>query len=181
MKARDRTLGCQRVARPAAGSVMGVTDGHFGIRTVGVLRTPFARKQDAPIQGAFAPHAQGVLEVFEEYVDGLHDIDGFSHLILIYVLDRTQDVELRPVPFLDDRAHGVFATRNPRRPNRLGLTVVGLDRRDGRRLHVRGVDALDGTPVIDIKPYVPRFDSVPHATEGWFTGRGDRPKPAGRE
>jgi len=148
---------------------------------IGVLRTSFRSKDEAPIQGAFAPDALGVVEVYEEFAAGLDDIEGFSHLILLYVFDRGGAVDLRPVPFLDDRPHGIFATRNPRRPNRLGMTVVALDRREGARLHVRHVDALDGTPVVDIKPYVHRFDSVPHASEGWFAGREDRPKPPDRE
>ncbi len=147
----------------------------------GCCALPFTRKEEAPIQGAFVPDAEGVLEVHEEYAEGLDDIEGFSHLILIYVFDRGDEVDLRPVPFLDDRPHGVFATRNPRRPNRLGLTVVRLVRRDGRRLIVQNVDVLDATPVVDIKPYVRRFDSVPDAAEGWFAGRENRPKPAGRE
>ncbi len=151
------------------------------LRAIGVLRTPFRTKDEAPIQGAFAPDAVGVVEVFEEFTAGLDDIEGFSHLILLYVFDQGESVDLRPIPFLDDLPHGVFATRNPRRPNRLGLTVVALDRREGSRLHVRHVDTLDGTPVVDIKPYVRRFDCVPHASEGWFAGRVDRPKPPGRE
>lgn len=153
----------------------------FEMQPIGILRTPFATKEATPIQGAFAPDATGTVEVFSEYAAGLDDIDGFSHLILLYVLDRASGVELRPVPFLDDQSHGVFATRNPRRPNRLGLTVVRLDRRESNLLHVRNVDMLDHTPVIDVKPYVRRFDSFPDASEGWFSGRGDRPKPPGRE
>ncbi|MDO5736478.1 MAG: tRNA (N6-threonylcarbamoyladenosine(37)-N6)-methyltransferase TrmO [Propionibacteriaceae bacterium] len=151
------------------------------VHSIGVVHTSFHTKAEAPIQGAFVPDAEGVLEVHEEFEDGLDDIEGFSHLILIYVFDRGGEVDLRPVPFLDDRPHGVFATRNPRRPNRLGLTVVRLLRREGRRLIIKGVDILDGTPVVDIKPYVPRFDSVPEALEGWFSGREARPKPVGRE
>lgn len=151
------------------------------LRPIGVLRTPFHTKEDAPIQGAFADDAEGVLEVHDEFVEGLEDIEGFSHLILIYVFDRGNRVDLRPIPFLDDRSHGIFATRNPRRPNRLGLTVVRLLRRDHQALMLANVDVLDGTPVVDIKPYVPRFDSFPDASEGWFAGRENRPKPAGRE
>ncbi len=153
----------------------------FQIQPIGIVHTPFATKETTPIQGAFAPNATGTVEVFDQFSAGLDDIDDFSHLILLYVLDRAGDANLRPVPFLDDRPHGVFATRNPRRPNRLGLTVVSLDRRESNLLHVRNVDMLDRTPVIDVKPYVSRFDSFPDASEGWFSGRGDRPKPPGRE
>ena len=148
---------------------------------VGVLHTPFATREEAPIQGAFAPDCESVIEFFDEFAAGLDDIEGFSHLILIYLMDRAGTPVLKPVPLLDDRPHGVFATRNPRRPNRLGLCVVRLGRRQGNLLHVTGADALDASPVIDVKPYVPRFDSAPGATEGWFAGRANRPKPAGRE
>lgn len=99
----------------------------------------------------------------------------------MYLLDRVTDVDLRPLPFLDDARHGEFATWNPRRPKRMGLIVVPLDRREGTTLHVRNVDALDGSPVVDIKPYVRRFDSFPDAAEGWFAGKANRPKPPGHE
>ncbi|HHU08522.1 MAG TPA: tRNA (N6-threonylcarbamoyladenosine(37)-N6)-methyltransferase TrmO [Intrasporangiaceae bacterium] len=153
----------------------------YQVRPIGVARTPFAEQAEAPIQGAFHPDTRGTIEVLAEYAEGLDDIEGFSHLILIYVLDRCESVTLKPLPFLDDDAHGIFATRNPRRPNHLGLTVVTLHRRDGATLHVGGIDVLDGTPIVDIKPYVPRFDAFPEASEGWFAGREDRTKPPGRE
>ena len=143
----------------------------FEVRPIGVLRTGFSVAEGAPIQGAFVPDAEGVVEVYEEYAAGLDDVEQFSHLLLIYVLHRADGVDLRPVPFLDDRPHGVFATRHPRRPNHLAVCVVRLDRREGCRLYVRNVDALDGTPVVDIKPYVRRFDSVPDAADGWYAAR----------
>lgn len=153
----------------------------YQLRPIGVVRTPFHTKEDAPIQGAFVPGAEGVIDIHDEFAEGLEDIEGFSHLILIYVFDRGDQVELRPVPFLDDHPHGVLSTRNPRRPNRLGMTVVRLVRREGNRLFIHNVDVLDKTPLVDIKPYVSRFDSIPDALEGWFAGRENRPKPTGRE
>lgn len=153
----------------------------YTVRPVGVLHTAFGTKTDAPIQGAFVPDAAGVLEVFDEYAAGLADIDDFSHLIVLYLLDRADRVDLQPVPFLDDTPHGVFATRHPWRPNHIALSVVRLDKREGNRLFVRNVDALDKSPVLDIKPYVPGFDAVPDAAEGWYADRPNRPKPAGRE
>lgn len=153
----------------------------FAVTPVAVMRCPLREKADAPIQGAFHPESEGRVEVRPEFVAGLDDIEGFSHLILISVLDRGGPIDLRPLPLLDDERHGVFATRFPARPNRLGLSVVTLLSRDGAVLHVGNVDCLDGTPIVDIKPYVRRFDSVPDAREGWFAGRGDRPKPPGRE
>ncbi|MFY9263312.1 MAG: tRNA (N6-threonylcarbamoyladenosine(37)-N6)-methyltransferase TrmO [Actinomycetaceae bacterium] len=153
----------------------------YEVVPIGVIRSPFKDKKDAPIQGAFEPDARGFIEIDEEYVAGLLDIDQFSHLIVLYWMDRARTVDLRPIPFLDDAPHGIFATRNPRRPNKIGLMVVALERVEGNVLYIGNVDALDGTPVIDVKPYVPRFDSVPHADEGWFAGRENRPKPEGRE
>lgn len=148
---------------------------------IGVLRTPFATKDAAPTQGAFVPDATGVIELDECWLEGLDDIELFSHLLVLYAMDRVTEVDLKPLPFLDDDRHGIFATRNPRRPNPIGLMVVRLDRREGRRLFIGQVDALDRSPVLDIKPYVPRFDSVPDASEGWFLGKRNRPKPPGRE
>jgi tRNA (adenine37-N6)-methyltransferase len=145
------------------------------------MRTPFADKDDAPIQGAFRPEAEGVVEVFAECAEGLADIDGFTQLILLYEFDRAAPVELVRQTFLGDDPHGLFATRHPARPNGIGLTVVRLLSRDGATLRVGGIDILDGTPLLDIKPYIRRFDSFPHASEGWLAGRPERPKPAGRE
>lgn len=153
----------------------------FQLYPIGVLRTPFIHRESTPTQGVFAPKAAGTLEVFDEFAEGLQDIEGFSHLILLYMLHRTQKVDMRVLPFLDDSHHGILATRNPRRPNHVGLTVVQLAARSNNVLHLSGLDMLDGTPVIDIKPYVPRFDSFPDAAEGWFAGKDDRPKPPGRE
>ena len=148
---------------------------------IGVIRTPFATKDDAPIQGAFRPDAEGTVDVFPEFADGLADIDGFSHLILLYEFDRAAPVELVRQTFLGDTPHGLFATRHPARPNGIGLTVVRLLGREAALLRVGGIDVLDETPLLDIKPYIPRFDSFPDASEGWLAGREDRPKPPGRE
>lgn len=148
---------------------------------IGVLRTSYESADQTPIQGVFRPAGAGTIVVADEYAEGLTDIEGFTHLIVLYVLDRGGPVRLQPLPLLDDTTHGVFATRFPARPNRIGLTVVTLHSRDGHVLHVRGVDMFDGTPVLDIKPYVPRFDAFPEASEGWFEDHDDRPKPPGRE
>jgi len=154
----------------------------FVVKPIGVIRSPFRTKEEAPIQGRFRPDAVGFVEIYEEYQEGLKDIEGFTHIFLIYPFDRAGRVELvRPV-LLDDEPHGIFACRYPARPNCLGLTVVELlDRDTSGRLTVGGIDVLDGTPLLDIKPYVARFDSFPHATEGWFKDKHDRRKPPGRE
>jgi tRNA-Thr(GGU) m(6)t(6)A37 methyltransferase TsaA len=151
------------------------------VEPIGTICTPFAAKEDAPIQGAFQPECEGTVEVLPQYAEGLADIDGFSHLILLYEFDRAAAVEMRRSTFLSDERHGLFATRHPARPNAIGLTVVRLLGREGTCLRVGGIDVLDGTPLLDIKPYIPRFDAFPQASEGWTAGRENRPKPSGRE
>jgi tRNA-Thr(GGU) m(6)t(6)A37 methyltransferase TsaA len=139
----------------------------FTPRAIGHLRTPFTDTGEIP-KGLGAKHdAVGVLEVLPEFETALVDIEGFSHLHVIWVFDRSQIFELLGMPPSDDRSHGVFATRSPRRPNPIGLTVVELLERDGRQLRLRGVDMLDGTPVLDIKPYL---SSVPESAlrRGWL-------------
>ena len=145
---------------------------------IGFARTPF--QETAQIsKGIGAKHTrEGVLELNPEMEEGLLDIEGFSHLYVIWVFDRQKEFELVGSPPTDDRPHGVFATRSPRRPNPIGLTVVRLISRDGRRLTVRGVDMLDGSPILDIKPYL---SSVPpdELKRGWIAevesrkGRGE--------
>jgi tRNA-Thr(GGU) m(6)t(6)A37 methyltransferase TsaA len=139
----------------------------FTPQPIGFVRSPFKETREIP-KGRGAKHeAEGTLEILPEFELGLSDIEGFSHLIVLWVFDRSQDFELLGTPPSDDRPHGVFATRSPRRPNPIGLTVVELLRRDGGRLHVRGVDMLDGTPILDIKPYL---SSVPpeELRRGWL-------------
>lgn len=153
----------------------------FQLKPVGIIHSPFMTKDEAPIQGIFRPDARGEVEVFPEFEEGLKDIELFSHLFLIYVFDRTVPGELIRNTFLDDEPHGVFACRHPSRPNSIGFTVVRLDERIGNRLIVSGIDVLDGTPLIDIKPYIPRFDCFLDASEGWTAGKQERPKPPGRE
>lgn len=134
---------------------------------IALVRGPYQRTSDIP-KGFGARHdAEGVIELRPELEAGLTDIDGFSHLYIIWVFDRADGYELLGTPPIDDRPHGVFATRSPRRPNPLGLTAVELLRRDGPRLYVRGIDMLDGSPVLDIKPYL---SSVPSETlrRGWL-------------
>jgi len=148
---------------------------------IGIIRTPYATKEDAPIQGRFTSDNTGTVEVFGDFADGLQDVTLFSHLILLYHFDQAGAVELVRRPFLDDTPHGIFATRHPCRPNGVGITVVELLGQEGNILHVAGIDVLDKTPLIDIKPYVPRFDAFPAASEGWFAGKENRKKPEGRE
>jgi tRNA-Thr(GGU) m(6)t(6)A37 methyltransferase TsaA len=139
----------------------------FTPQAIGFVSSPYKQPGEIP-RGLGAKHeAEGVLKIMPEFEPGLTDIEGFSHLFVIWAFDRSQGFELLSTPPSDHRPHGVFATRSPRRPNPLGLTVVELLRREGRLLHVRGVDMLDGTPVLDIKPYL---SSVPLEAlrRGWL-------------
>jgi tRNA-Thr(GGU) m(6)t(6)A37 methyltransferase TsaA len=128
-------------------------------RSIGIIHTPFSKPEGMPIQPAGAAGATGTAEVLEEYQTGLKDLDGFSHIVLLYYFHRSRGFSLHAVPYLDSEARGLFATRAPRRPNPVGLSVVQLDRVENGLLHIRNVDMLDGTPLLDIKPYVPEFDA----------------------
>jgi tRNA (adenine37-N6)-methyltransferase len=139
----------------------------FSPRPIAHIRSPYTESSAIP-KGLGAKHdAEGVIEFLREYEAGLTDVDGFSHLFVLWHFDRVTDFDLTARPPSDDRPHGVFATRSPRRPNPIGLTVVELLRREGASLYVRGVDMLDGTPVLDVKPYL---SSVPaeKLRRGWI-------------
>jgi tRNA (adenine37-N6)-methyltransferase len=151
------------------------------LHPVGIIRSPFRTKEECPIQPLYASASEGSVEVFPEFAPALKDIETFSHLYLIYRFDRAGEIELIRPTFLDDEPHGLFASRHPCRPNGLGISVVRLLRREGNILLVGGIDVLDGTPLIDIKPYIPRFDCYPDASEGWTAGKVARQKPQGRE
>lgn len=137
-------------------------------RPIGVVRSPFEDVQGMPIQPAGCPGVRGEVRVLPRYAEGLEGLEAFSHIILIYHFHRTERAALTVVPFLDSREHGVFSTRAPTRPNGIGLSVVRLEARDGNILRVRDVDILNGTPLLDIKPYVPEFDRVPAERIGWY-------------
>jgi tRNA-Thr(GGU) m(6)t(6)A37 methyltransferase TsaA len=147
---------------------MSFNDGRpFTIRPIGFVRSDYTDTSQVP-KGPGATHtAAGVLEIVPDLEQGLTDIEGFSHLFVIWVFDRSEGFELMGTPPTDDRPHGVFATRSPYRPNAIGLTVVELLSREGRRLRVRGLDMLDGTAILDIKPYL---SSVPAEAlrRGWL-------------
>ena len=122
-----------------------------------------------PIQPRGAEGVQGKIEIFDEFQEGLLDLEQFSRIILIYPFHKSQGYSLQVIPFLDTRKHGVFATRAPRRPNAIGISIVKMLEIEGNVIHVKGIDVLDGTPLLDIKPYVPEFDAYPDAIAGWFT------------
>jgi len=135
---------------------------------IGTIHSPFTEPEDMPIQPAGAEGVQGTVEVFEEFRPGLADLDGFSHIILLYCFHRSRGFRLKVVPFLDSVKRGLFATRAPRRPNPIGLSIVRLDSVQGAVLHIRNIDVLDNTPLLDIKPYVPEFDVRENARTGWL-------------
>ena len=135
---------------------------------IGTIHTPFERPGNMPIQPAGGTGIHGTIEIFEEYRDGLSDLEGFSHIILIFAFHLSKGFDLRVVPFMDTAERGVFATRAPRRPNPIGLSVVQLDRIRGGTIHIQNVDIIDGTPLLDIKPYVPEFDRPQEIRTGWL-------------
>ena len=138
------------------------------LKPIGVIHSPFLELEGMPIQPAGARGVQGTVEVFQEYRAGLKDLDGFSHIVLLYIFHQSQGFNLHVVPYLDTEIRGVFATRAPRRPNAIGLSVVQLNMVQDRILHIENVDILDGTPLLDIKPYVPEFDAQFNVRTGWL-------------
>lgn len=146
------------------------TDVRF--HAIGVLRTPFAGAQGTPIQGVYAQGSEGRILLDEAYAPALQDIEGFERLWLIYWMDRVGPYKPKVIPYRDTQEHGLFATRSPSRPNSIGLSVVRFLKREGSVLYVADVDMLDGTPLLDIKPYVPEFDAHPQSRAGWFENPG---------
>lgn len=135
---------------------------------IGTILSPFTDPAGMPIQPAGAKGVKGQVIIDEKFRGGLRDLEGFSRIILIYAFHRANGYSLEVVPFLDTEPHGIFATRAPKRPNAIGLSVVRLIGVDGCRLTIGDVDILDGTPLLDIKPYVPEFDCFPNEKAGWF-------------
>ncbi|MCD6461332.1 MAG: tRNA (N6-threonylcarbamoyladenosine(37)-N6)-methyltransferase TrmO [Thermoplasmata archaeon] len=140
-------------------------------RPIGVIHTPLKNQKGSPIQSAVSGGIRGWVEVFPPYVPGLKDLEGFSHIILVYHFHRSEGWNAEVRPYLDEEIRGVFATRAPRRPNPIGISVVRLLEREESVLHVGGVDMLDGSPLLDIKPYVPHFDVWEVEGIGWLEGR----------
>ena len=150
-------------------------------KPIGVIHSPFKKPQGTPIQPAGAQDIEGTVEIAPEYADGLKDIEGFSHIILVYHFHLSNGYLLKVKPYLDDQSRGVFATRAPSRPNPIGISIVRLVKVNENTLYIRDVDIVDGTPLLDIKPYVPQFDTRKADKIGWLeenvnrlsTTRGD--------
>ena len=148
---------------------------------IGLIHSPYKIKDECPIQGYIYNNILGQIELYPEYIDGLETIESFSHIILFYIFDKAGEMKLSRPTFLDDDSHGVFASRHPCRPNNIGISTVKLEGIVKNKLIVSGIDVLDGTPLIDIKPYVPRFDYFSDANNGWIESTKNRPKPKDRE
>lgn len=145
--------------------------------SIGVIRSPFTTREAMPIQPTGARGIAGSIELKEAFVEGLKDLDGFSHLYLLYHFHQSQGYSLTVTPFLDTTPRGLFATRAPKRPNPIGLSVVRLDRIEGSVIHIVDVDVLDGTPLLDLKPYVPKFDTPKeNVRSGWLENSGLKPE-----
>ncbi len=140
------------------------------MRPIGTIHSPFSDKASTPIQPSRS-QARGQVEVFPEFAAGLQDLDQFSHIILLYVFHRSEGYSLKVKPFLDQHLHGLFATRYPCRPNPIGLSIVRLVSVTNNILEIDGVDVLDGTPLLDIKPYVPEFDRRDGGRAGWLEAK----------
>ncbi len=138
------------------------------IKPIGIIRTPYKEPKGMSIQGRFEKGIIGKIELFPEYRQGLKDIDGFSHIILVYYFDRSKQEELIGKPFLEDEEHGIFAIRSPHRPNHIGISIVKLEKIERNIITFSEVDMLDGTPLLDIKPYVSHFDSRKDVRNGWL-------------
>lgn len=136
------------------------------MKPIGIIHSPYRTEEEAPHQGK---EEISEIEIFDEYGEGLKDVDGFSHLHIFYWLHRSTQYSLSVKTPWDELQHGLFATRSPNRPNPLGYSVVQLIGREGNLLKVKGLDAVDGTPVVDVKPYIPDLDAKPEATKGWLS------------
>jgi tRNA-Thr(GGU) m(6)t(6)A37 methyltransferase TsaA len=145
--------------------------GDITLRPIGYIHTPFTQCAGTPIQPEGGLEVEAKVEVLDEFAPGLRDLDGFSHIFLLYHFHACDVTKLSVKPFLDDEERGVFATRAPVRPNHIGMSLVRLDRIEGNVLHIWGVDILDGTPVLDIKPHIPRIDCPGETRIGWLEGK----------
>lgn len=141
---------------------------------IGTIHSPFQTIQGMPIQPPGAEGVQGTVEINPEYVDGLQDLEGFSHIILIYHFHLSKGYSLKVKPFMDENLRGVFATRAPKRPNPIGISVVRLVRVEGNILRIENIDIVDGTPLLDIKPYVPEFDIAEERRIGWLSEKAKK-------
>lgn len=140
---------------------------------IGIIRTQFINIADMPIQPGGSKGAEGIIEINPEFQKGLADLEGFSHITLIYHFHLVKEYKLSIVPFMDDKPHGIFATRSPVRPNAIGISTVKLNKLENNKLYITDVDMLDGTPLLDIKPFFPKYDNRENVKAGWLEGKGN--------
>ncbi len=138
------------------------------MQSIGIIRSPFTELANMPIQPKGATEAIGTIIVDPKFERGLEDLEGFSHIYLLYLFHKADRTELTVIPFMDNTPRGVFSTRSPLRPGHIGLSIVELLGREGNELKVRGIDVLDQTPLLDIKPYIAEFDEVKESRSGWM-------------
>jgi tRNA-Thr(GGU) m(6)t(6)A37 methyltransferase TsaA len=143
-------------------------------RSIGVIRTPFTQTEGMPIQPPGGRDVLGTIELDPELVEGLADLNGFSHIILLYYFHQASDYSLSVIPFLDSRQRGLFSTFAPNRPNPIGLSIVKLEKIEDNILTISGIDILDGTPLLDLKPFTPDFNPKEHVRTGWIKGKSDQ-------
>ncbi len=146
------------------------------LRPIGRLETPFNDIADMPIQPSVLADTRGKAVLDEKFMSGLKDLDGFSHIILLFLLHKISGYQLEVVPFMDTLPHGIFATRSPKRPNRIGMSIVRVESVEGNIVHFKGVDMLNGSPLLDIKPYYSYFDQQTQVRNGWLEGKTLRPE-----
>jgi len=137
-------------------------------KPIGVIRSPFKEAKGTPIQSKAAEDTEGIIEVFPELAEGLEDLEGFSHIILIYHFHLSNRPALKVIPYMDEKTHGVFATRAPNRPNPIGISIARLVKVEKNKIYIKDIDAVEGTPLLDIKPYVPEFDIKNVERIGWL-------------
>lgn len=138
------------------------------MRPIGIIHSPYKEGKGIPIQGTFDDKVEAWLELKDEYVNGLKDLDGFSHAIIIYYFHKSHREEIEGRPFLEQNKHGIFAIRSPHRPNHIGFSIIKIKSVKANKVYFTEVDVLDGTPLLDIKPYVRYFDNRDNAIAGWL-------------
>ena len=141
---------------------------HLLMYPIGIIHSPYKKIKDIPIQGRFRDNVEALIEINEEYTKGLRDLDEFSHAIILFYFHKSDRVEIDGKPYLEDETHGIFAIRSPHRPNHIGLSIVKIKKIKENNIYFTQVDMIDGTPVLDIKPYVKYFDSQRNSVCGWM-------------
>lgn len=143
------------------------------LESIGIIKTPWKTPENMPIQPIGAKGVKGVIEIHPKFSEGLKDVDGFSHIMLIYQLHLVKNTKLEVIPFMDDTPKGIFATRSPKRPNKVGVSVVEIEKIEGNKIHILDVDMMNNSPLIDIKPYFEDFDNRTNTKKGWLANKKD--------